>query len=49
LSFFEDTEEMFILFLSNEHLQSKQVRVTFDKNDESNERYESTFAAYLEV
>ncbi len=34
---------------NNQNSQSKQVRVTFDQNDESNERYQSTFAAYLEV
>jgi len=33
----------------NQNSQSKQVRVTFDQNEESNERYQSTFAAYLEV
>ena len=32
-----------------EPAQSKQNRVTFDQNGESNERYECTFAAYLEV
>jgi hypothetical protein len=34
---------------SIEPLQSKQVHVTFDQNDEPNERYECKFAAYLEV
>ncbi len=33
----------------NEHSQPKKPRVTFDQNDESHERYECTFAAYLEV
>jgi len=41
--------EIFILFSSVEPSQSKQLRVTFDQNDESNERYEYKFAAYLEV
>ncbi|CAF5176490.1 unnamed protein product, partial [Rotaria sp. Silwood1] len=27
----------------------RQIRVSFDHNDDSNERYECTFAAYLEV
>ncbi len=37
---------------SNENLLLKQVRVSFDQNNEpfnNNERYEYTFGAYLEV
>ncbi|CAF3564829.1 unnamed protein product [Rotaria socialis] len=33
---------------SNGTPQSKQVRVSFDQTDESNERYECSFGAYLE-
>ncbi|CAF0915175.1 unnamed protein product [Rotaria sp. Silwood1] len=33
---------------SIETSRSRQIRVSFDHNDESNERYECTFAAYLE-
>jgi hypothetical protein len=43
----EDNGKFF--FFSTEPLQSKQGRVTFGQNDESNERYECAFAAYLEV
>lgn len=51
-SFSADTikKKFFVLnFFSNEILQSKQTRVSFDQNDESNDRYEFTFPAYLEV
>jgi hypothetical protein len=34
---------------SIEPSQSQQVHVSFDQNTEPNERYECTFAAYLEV
>ena len=30
-------------------VQSKQTRVSFEQTNESKERYECTFAAYLEV
>ena len=35
--------------MNNNNTQSKQVHVTFDQGAEPNERYERTFAAYLEV
>ncbi|CAF4472318.1 unnamed protein product, partial [Rotaria magnacalcarata] len=35
-------------FFSNGTHPSKQVRVNFDQTDESNERYECSFGAYLE-
>lgn len=44
------TNETMIYFLfSIESAQSKQTRVSFEQTTEPKERYECTFAAYLEV
>lgn len=48
-SMMKANEMMINVLFSTDSVQSKQSRVSFEQNPEPKERYECTFAAYLEV